>query len=140
MEMLQKLQDCFYRYEKKVEKVRANSSPLAGLFGFGGGVKNDSCHEEYYEEVSACCAELAAACAPEEEVYTCVRYLLTGAAEHDGKEDVYGMLIAIHGCAKPLIPLLSREHKKQLLAFYQDAYPRITRLPVQDQVIKLLKK
>lgn len=140
MEKLQKLKDCYIRYEQKVAKVQASSSPLAGLFGFGGGVKNDSCHEQYYEDVSACCSELAASGAPEEDVFSCVRYLLVSATEHDVQEVVYGMMIAIHGCTKNLIPLLSREHKKELLAFYLDAYPKHTRLPVQDQVIKLLKK
>ena len=50
------------------------------------------------------------------------------------------MLIAVQGLSKTLIPGLGREHAAVLLKDYESAWPRRARMPVQDEIVKLLKK
>ena len=49
------------------------------------------------------------------------------------------MLIAVHGLTNGLIPLLSKDDAAALLETYCKTYRRWERLPVQKNIIRLLK-
>ena len=53
---------------------------------------------------------------------------------------VYWMLLAVHGLTQPLIARLRPEDAQAMYLWYQKAYPRRERLPVQNQVLEALKR
>ena len=66
-------------------------------------------------------------------------WILTLAKIH--REDhTYWFCYALHAHAKGLIPLMSREKVRQMQEWYNEAYPKVDRLPVQNEVYKLLLK
>lgn len=138
MELQQKLESIFARYEKDVVKAAKEASPFGGMLGFGGGVKNDPCHVRFYEDVTQWAQEAEGSGAGEETLFAAVEYVLCNAVDCSPRNETYGMRIAVHGCVKPLIPLLTQEHRRALKATYEANYPKRMRLPVQNQIVKLL--
>jgi hypothetical protein len=66
--------------------------------------------------------------------------LLRAAKDHPEPKSAYWMLVAVQGLSRELIPGLSREDAAALMKDYERTWPRHTRLPVQDDVLKALKK
>ena len=60
--------------------------------------------------------------------------------DHPEPKSAYWMLVAVQGLTKELIPGLDRDDAAALAGSYEADWPRHTRLPVQDTLLKLLKK
>jgi hypothetical protein len=69
-----------------------------------------------------------------------LKKLFSAAKAYPEPRSAHWMLIAVQGLSKELIPSLSREDAAALAKDYEAAWPRNSRLPVQDDVLKLLKK
>lgn len=139
MEMMTKLEQIYADYYEKAAKVYKNASPVAGLFGMGDDPRRHHCHEDYYEAVGEWVEAFCQSQPTAEEATEAVRYILTAAAQHKG-EPVYWYLYAAHGHAKPLIPLMKEADCRALAQWYDSAYPRLDRMPIQKEVYKLLHK
>ena len=137
--MLRKLEEIYVRYEEEVAAVYRKARPADGLFGWGEDPKKDPCHMRFYEAVEAWKTAFSAELPDQETVFRAVKFLLETPEKYRNNHCFWFMLAA-QGFSRELIPHLNREQCAALLVFYDGAYPRRERLPVQKEVYKLLKK
>ena len=110
------------------------------LFGLKFGPSDDPLHEHFAGDMAALLSDFASG-HPDSGAIRCVCAKLFGAAkDHADPKSAHWMLVAIQGLARELIPELSREDAAALAKDYESAWPRRARLPVQDDVLKALKK
>ena len=136
---LQQLKDRYAKYLEEVARVYAGAKPMDGLFGWGDDPRKDPCHMRFYEDIEAGIQAFAAASRSPEELFEAVRFMITLPAEHK-EEPGFWFLYAAHGLTRGLIPRLTAAQCAGLRDFYDDNYPKRDRMPVQQEVYKLLKK
>ena len=136
---METLREIYAQYTEAVAAVYKEARPGDGLFGWGDDPKKDPCHMRFYEDTERWVSAFAAARPEEAEVYEAVRFLLETPAEFRGKQ-CFWFMYAAQGLSRPLIPRLDRDHCARLRDFYDEAYPKRDRMPVQKDVYKLLKK
>lgn len=139
MEMLQQLKDIYVSYTEELAKVVKEAGPMDGLFGWGDDPRKDPCHMRFYENVEQWVGTFLAAAPVQTDVFHAVRYILETPAEYRGKS-CFWFMYAAQGLTRELIPMLTPQQCAQLRGFYDEAYPRRDRMPVQKEVYKLLKK
>ncbi len=137
MERITALQTLYARYEETVRELQKNAKPFAGIFGWGDDPRNDPCHVRFYEDVGAMVDSLREA---EEAVrFEATCWLISAPARCAVKEAVW-FQFAAQGHGKLLIPKLTPVHRQELRELFEKAVPRRQRLPVQDEIYKLLKQ
>ena len=139
MEMVQKLKERYEAYLGDLAKVYANAKPVDGLFGWGDDPRKDPCHMRFYEDVEQWAKTFVAAGPAQPEVYEAVRFILEIPAAHR-EEHSFWFMYAAQGFTREMIPMLHSGQCAQLREFYDEAYPKRDRMPVQKEVYKLLKK
>lgn len=139
MTMLKKLEAIYIGYEEAVAAVYRNAKPADGLFGWGEDPQKDPCHMDFYEAVGKWSEDLLAAQPDRETVFRVVKFLLE-TPEKYRESHCFWFMFAAQGFSRKLIPLLGKEQCAALLAYYDGAYPRRERLPVQKEIYKLLKR
>lgn len=139
MEKMQQLKDLYTGYEQNVVKLYKEAKPMDGLFGWGDDPRKDPCHMRFYEDLERWMGDFSAAAPGQEEAFAVVRFVLSAAAEHR-ETPCYWFMFAAQGLTRDLIPVLSAQQCRQLREFYDEAYPRRDRMPVQKEVYSLLKK
>lgn len=127
-------------YLDEVAELERKRKPGEGIFGMGGGPKNDPCHSRFAEELRG---ELASFAASEPEATAAeeaLRYVLGQPESENVPQSAYWMLQAVHGLGLELIDRLEPGDAAALAASYEKNYPRRKRFPVQDQVLRELKR
>lgn len=132
MEELQKLIDEYVQWIQKNQKESRKITLYLGL-----QAENHPNHAAFYEAVGEWARNYASAQADHAQTAAVVRLLLFSAAEHQGSQAEW-YLIAIQNYAKDLIGELSGEEKTQLAQEYREKYPKGRRLPLQNEIYKLL--
>lgn len=132
MEQLQKLID---EYVKWTQENRMAGKKIAVYLGLQ--VEQSPKHAAFYEAVGEWAKTFAAGQPEHEQMVAAARLLLFSAGEHLGSEAEW-YLIAIQNYAKDLIGELSGEEKTQLAQEYREKYPKGRRLPLQNEIYKLL--
>jgi len=138
MEM-QLLRDIYSKYVADVAKVYKDAKPMDGLFGWGDDPRKDPCHMRFYEDLERWVGEFSAEQPDRARVYEAVRFIMETPAAYRGKH-CFWFMYAAQGLVRELIGQLDRSQCQQLRAFYDEAYPKRDRMPVQKEVYKLLKK
>ena len=133
MEELQKLIDEYVQWVQKNQKESRKVTLYLGL-----QVENHPNHAAFYEAVGEWVKSFASARTDDAGTAAVVRILLFSAAEHQGSQAEW-YLIAIQNYAKDLIGELSAEEKAQLAQEYREKYPKGRRLPLQNEIDKLLR-
>ena len=137
--MLRQLIAYYDEYEKELEELHRKAPPTAGLLGMGGHPRDDRCNEIFYYNVEKWVGAFLKGNPVQADVDQVAEWILTLAKIH--REDhTYWFCYALHAHAKGLIPLMSREKVRQMQEWYNEAYPKVDRLPVQNEVYKLLLK
>lgn len=136
---LEQLKGIYAKYIQDVATVYRNAKPVDGLFGWGDDPRKDPCHMRFYEDAEQWTKTFLAAGPGQAEVFEAVRIMLETPAEHR-EQHCFWFMYAAQGLARELIPMLDRAQCAQLRDFYDDAYPKRDRMPVQKEVYKLLKK
>lgn len=121
-------------YIAEVKDVSKNSRPLAGVFGFRGGVGDSPCHLAFYNAMKEVTES------EDCEAYEAVKLLIRADTEYEAPKSAVFMLSAVQGLAIPLVDKLSGEQKAEFLKYFEDYIPKRKRLPVQEQLYKALKK
>lgn len=132
MEQLQKLID---EYVKWAQENRMAGKKIAVYLGLQ--VEQSPKHTAFYEAVGEWAKTFASSQPEHREIVAAVRMLLFSASEHLGSEAEW-YLIAIQNYAKDLLGELSTEEKMQLAEGYRKKYPSGRRLPLQNEIYKLL--
>ena len=126
-------------YDEAVTEVQKNRKMFDGVFGMGNHPGNAPCHDTLDRKIETLCRE--AADAPDAgQIRELLEAVYAAPLGWNGPEYARLMLVAIQRHTLPLIPLLRVEDRAELSAWYQKAWPRRKRLPVQEEVLKALKK
>ena len=126
-------------YLSDCEKQERNRRPTE-LFGLKFGPSDDPLHERFGQALGELLSDFAAEKPDSAALYTVLEKLFGFAERYTEPKIAHWMLIAVQGLSKTLIPGLDREHAAALLKDYEAAWPRRARMPVQDEIVKLLKK
>ena len=138
--MIQRVKECYERYEQEALAARQRAHPCDGLFGFGADPRRDPCHDRFYQTVGQWVEEFLNAKPGPEACGEAAEWILKAADIHREEQDVYWYMYAAQSHALPLIRKMDTERSKALLNWYETAYPARDRMPAQDAVYKALKK
>lgn len=148
MEYTEELRRILEIYREAVARVEKNKKPYDGLLGMGKKPSDDACHEQMDQGVAALIQRVAgvndeaAGVVPADP--SAVDALLSGlmhaAKEFDGPEYARIALVAAQRHGIPLIPRMTAAGRAELCAWYDKAYPRRLRFPIQKQIVDALAK
>ncbi len=134
---METLVELYNGYLRQTEELMQRSNPIHGFFGIDRPGSHP-CHKEFVQRAETLLGEAGERDDPE-EIEAIVRFVLTTPAEHKGNEMAYWMFLAVQGMAASLAEKLPQKTAEELLAYYNKAYPRNTRLPAQKMLAKRLK-
>ena len=137
--MLSQLIAYYDEYEKELEELHRKAPATAGLLGMGGHPRDDRCNEIFYYNVEKWVNEFLKGNPGQAEADQVAEWILKLAHVHR-QDHTYWFCYALQAHAKKLIPLMSREKVQQLQEWYNEAYPKVDRMPLQVEIYKLLLK
>lgn len=136
---LEALEAIYAQYETSYAKAVAEAPICAGLLGMGESPKNAACHEVFYEAVGSWAKAFAEGGPSAEDAYKAVEQILK-AADRCRDTGRYWYCYAAQGHAQSLIGFLTARDSETLQIWYDGAYPKLERMPVQKKIFQLLKK
>lgn len=139
MDALEQIRQRYARYQEEIRAVRAKTSPLAGFMGLGHGPDKHPCNMEFYEDVGKLVEAFAKTGPDAAQMLEVVKWMLEAPVGNENT-DWYWYMYASQGHCKELIPMLAPADCAQLRDWFDEQFPKKNRLPVQDQIYKLLKK
>ncbi len=126
-------------YDEAVTEIQKNRKMFDGVLGMGNHPGNAPCHDVLDKRIETLCA--AAAADPEAGSFReLLENIYSAALKWQGPEYARLMLIAVHRHTVPVVARLAEADRAELCAWYEKTWPRRKRLPVQDEVLKALKK
>ena len=137
--MIEQLKARYEQYRQESEEVLRKASPTDGLFGFGEDPRKNPCHDRFYEDVARWVREFAESNPSSAHAEAAVDQILRAPSENRDTA-VFWYMYAAQKHAAPLIPLMSADSCAKLRDWYDGAYPKIDRMPVQKEIYKLLRK
>lgn len=139
-DVLEVLNQIYTDYSVELEACEKKQKVTDGLFGFGHSIKDDPCHERFYDRIQEAMNQLTASAPPSEQAESTILYLFSRKKEYAYPPSAQLMLCAVEKHILPLIPYLTPQAAKHILDEYETMYRRWERLPVQTEVWKTLKK
>ena len=124
-------------YDQAVQELQKNRKLFDGVLGMGSHPGDAACHEMMDKKIQALCGQAGELTA--EERKDLLETIYHASLRWIGPEYARLMLVALHRHTLPVISMLKKEDRAELAAWYQKAWPRYKRLPVQDEVLKELK-
>ena len=124
------LADC-----EKLERARKPTE----MFGLKFGAPTDPRHDRFLEDMGDFLGDFAAEGPDSAAVRELLESLYSLPLRHPEPKSAYWMLVAVQGLTRELIPRLGREDAAALLKAYESAWPRRLRLPVQTELVRLLR-
>ena len=122
METTNEIYELYDAYIRKVKELEANRKITAGLFGITKGPKDDPCHDQFAEDLTAKINEFAASDPASEEIRSLLEYMYRIPLNYKDDSMIYYMFAAVHTLK------------------YSRNYPRWERLPAQKKVLKALNR
>ena len=116
-------------YISATDALLANRRFGEGMFGMPDSARSSPVHMEYFNAVEAAVKEYVSGTPQAETTDEAVRFLLTASEE-----------IPCNNLASWMIPLMSEEKRAEMYAWFNEHVPRLQRMPVQQKIIKALKK
>ncbi len=135
-------------YREAVSQVEKNRRPFDGILGIGRSPSDDACHDQMDQSVAFLMTQAGGENGDTENaekadagtVDELISGLMRAAKEYQGPEYARIALMAAQRHGLPLIPKMTAEGRKMLLTWYDQAYPRRMRFPVQKEIVDLLSK
>ena len=134
------LRERYRAYEAEVEELERNRKPFEGILGMKGGPADNPCHDRFAEELRAQFADFAASGPDSAEVRSVLDFVYREPLDYPGANCANWMLQAVQSLTKELIPFLTPEDADALAGRFEEDYPSHRRLPVQVELLKLLRK
>ncbi len=138
MSLTDEFRQMLAEYDENVGEVERKKRPLDGILGFGRVPANDPCHEALDKKAEELVARALAEGTEGREADELTGALLRAESRYTGPSYAGMTLIALQRHAKDLIPRMSPEGRRELLAWYEKQYPRRTRFPIQKEICGLL--
>ena len=136
---LSRLEALIRDYTDQVQELERNRKIGDGLFGLRPGPADNPCHDRFAADVKKLLDDCRDTAPDSGECAALLRCLFTAAEPWRELKSAYWMLIAVQALAKELIPMLAPADAQALAARFKELYPRRARLPVQDEILKLLQ-
>ena len=137
---MNQLIELYKAYLQQIQEAQNRLKLADGLFGMGEKLANAPCHEAFMEALRAFLDTLDAKEDPG-LVHQVLSYMYQAPFAYPHvHQSAYWMFLAVQGLTQQTIPCLRPEDAQALYLWYQKAYPRRERLPVQNQVLEALKR
>lgn len=141
MTAVQKIENLYADYIEQFHVQNRKRKPGQGILGIGAGPGDLPCHRQFIDSLEALMTELAGGETDSREAREALEFVFREQAQLQSEApSVYWTLLAVQGLGIKLIELLSPEDAATLYEAYKSAYPRLKRMPAQEQVLKALKK
>lgn len=137
--MIHELKERYEAYREKSRDVRQKAPLFAGMLGLGSDPRRHPCHEEFFEDVIKWTDTFAASGPSSQEAMEVAQYILEEPVKYRETDAYWFMFVAV-GCIRTLIPLLTKEDCKVLIARFDELYKKRDRMPVQIETYKMLVK
>ena len=137
--MLSQLIAYYEAYEKELEELHRKKSPTAGFLGMGDHPRDDRCNDVFYYNVEKWTKAFLAGNPAREDVEQVAEWILKMAHIHR-QDHTYWFCYAIQIHTENMISLMSREKAHELMLWYDEAYPKVDRLPAHRKIFDLLRK
>lgn len=140
MNAAETIREIYAQYFAASEQAEQKRKPTDGMFGLGKKPADDPCHTAFYDSLIAAVTELAQQNPDPETVREILAYIYGLPEANREPVSVYWMLIAAHGTTDALIPMLTPQDAASLYADYDKRFRRRERMPVQKNILRVLKK
>lgn len=137
---MDQLIELYKAYLQQIQEAEKRLKPADGLFGMGEKLANAPCHEAFLEALRAFFDSMDTREDPERICQVLSYVYQAPFAYPQVHRSAYWMFLAVQGLTQQAIPCLRPEDAQALYLWYQKAYPRRERLPVQNQVLEALKR
>ena len=131
------LESIFRHYIDSVEQLHRSVNPLRSALGLREAEIHYSGHMDFYSAVDQWIDAFLQGPIDEDTIEQALEIILFTAAKYK-KSTALWYLIAVQEFSKPLIKELPKERKDAIRNKYKKAYPRGKRLPLQNDIYKLL--
>lgn len=135
---LERVRALYEAYLAQAEKLERERKPFAGMFGISPGPADDPCHDRFAADLENLLRSCREAGSTPAEIREVLRYIYAAPTEHPQPRSSYWMLLAVHGLTLDLIEGLIAADAKEMHDWYEAAFPRRERVPVQNRVLKAL--
>jgi len=132
------IQKIYEDYLEKTIQLNRNRKLGEGIFG-SAGPKTDPCHGVFADTVKTTLDAAAREGISSAEAREILAYMFKTPVEQQKNQLAYWMLLAVHGAALNLAERLDAPDAEPLLALYLRLYPKYQWLPVQNQLVGILK-
>lgn len=136
---MEQLKACYEKYIAEAEVVWKNRPAWDGVMGFGSVIKDHPCHVAFFEAVQAWADSFMKNDPNAQAAEAAIAFVLETSEKYKG-EFTYWTMFAAHGLVRPLVSLVSPRFAARTRVWYEEHIPRPERLPVQKDLLKLLKK
>ena len=119
-------------------KIERGRKPTE-MFGLKFGAPSDPRHDRFIQDMTELLGDFAAEGPDSAALRRMLEAVYTAPLEHPEPKSAYWMLIAVQSLTRDLIYGLNRGDAAALSKSYESAWPRRMRLPVQTELIKLLR-
>lgn len=139
MQGLSEIRRIYGEYITEAERAGKVYSSTDGLLGIGRGAGSDPCHDRFTQRLEQALSAFAAGAPPSSDTAEVLRFIYDTPLDYKNDSMIFFMLAAAHALTENLVGLLQREDAARLLARYEDAYPKASRLPAQKKIAALLR-
>ncbi len=138
-EYVVKYQEIIDTYIDALAEADKHRKPGSGILGIGPGPGDDPCHVAMDEQVAALTAELAENETDPAVIGELVKAVLQAEQSREWPEAAKWAVLATQRHTIPLIAGMNQSDRKDILTWFEKAYPRRLRMPIQKQLINALK-
>ena len=138
--ILYRLSSLYDGYLETVNRLESERKLGEGMFGLRPGPADNPCHDRFAEDLEYLLQELTPGETDSALLRTVMEYIYDAPVQNPDPKSAYWMLIAVQGLTKNLIAGLSQEDADALAAHYAEQYPRSQRMPIQNDLLKLLRQ
>lgn len=133
------LRALFEDYIAYAAKLREETASIKSVLGMRDREIYDAGHKNFDEAVEKWVGAFAKTEPTQQVLQEALDVILLGAAGNEEKA-AYWYLCAVQRHALVLIPLLDEASRAEMLARFEARYPKGQRLPLQNDIVKLLSK
>lgn len=134
-----KYQEIISTYIEALAEADKHRKLGSGIFGIGPGPGDDPCHVAMDEQVAALTDELAENETDPAVIGELVKAVLQAEQSREWPEAAKWAVLATQRHTIPLIAGMNQSDRKDILTWFEKAYPRRLRMPIQKQLINALK-
>ncbi len=138
MSVLTPVRALYEQYLAKTEQLERDRKLGEGLLGFGGGPKDDPCHERFAKDLEALLGQILAREPASGEVRELLEYIYRAPQVYPQPLTAYWTFQAVQGMTAPLAARLDPADAQAVRDEYVKTYKRWERLPAHKKALAAL--